>query len=223
MGAGKMYRVPATKSVDRRQNKDIVVLKKKVKKLENQREAKRWDVQTTPNSFGWNGAVYPLNEVPVGDADYQREGSDLYMSSIDLLGSVEKNIALTACTVRILLVNLKLPRAANITWAEIAQDAVPSGAPVIPTQLGTALAPNFQFNFGTRHGFEVLYDKRIELNETTQNSALFHIKRKLNRKTYFNEATTDVEKNKLFFCIISDENGANEPLIEFTSRIYFQG
>lgn len=195
-------------------------LEKKVKKLVNEQERKRWDVQSLPNTFNYNGAVYPLNEIPFGDNDYQRNGSDAYMSSINIRGAFQMITGYVATTVRMVLVNLKLPRGGNITWGEMAQDAI---AGTVPTQLGTSLAPHFRYNFGTRHGFEILHDQTYELNETANNSIKFNINRKLNRKVFFNEQTTQVEKNKLYLCFISDATGPGEPLVEFTSRIYFSG
>jgi len=199
-------------------------VEKKVRVLQQQIEKKRWDVQSLPNNFGWNGNVYPLSEIPEGTSDYNREGAQCYASSIHVQGAIEKNIGSTATTCRILLVNLKYPRASNITWAELAQDNIPSGAPVIPTQLGTVLAPHFNKNFGTKIGFEVLWDRKYELNETTKNSCTFEIRRSIKKKIYYNEdSTNQTEKNKLFLMVISDQNGAAEPEMVFTSRLYFQG
>lgn len=198
----------------------VKTIEKKINTLQAQVERKRWDIQSAPNTFGWNGSVYPLSEIPVGTNDYSREGSDCYASSIHIQGALQMNTNTIATTCRVLLVNLRYPRGGNITWTELAQDAVGG---VVPTQIGTNLAPHFHKNFGTKVGFDILWDKKFELNETASNSKIFEIRRPIKKKLHFNEDTNTSEKNKLYLMVISDENGPLEPLLAFTSRLYFQG
>jgi len=184
--------------------------KEVVKVLKNQAETKysiTLSNTNIANITSGSAQVVPLNAIAQGTTDTTRIGSEIGMKSLDLRGQFYNAAAFTttsnACTLaRVMIVKEKPALGSAI---QVGSLFAYGPTPTCPLNL-TARA--------IKGRYQILYDKTFTVgNQNTNNGQVsFHIKKKLNFKTYFRgtgATAADIDQNSLSMIVFTDNATTN--------------
>lgn len=225
---------PRRRGMKSKKNPSSKTLNKKIKKIQKLQELKYVDTyfNDTVDNTGSDAAL--LNSLQNGDGPNQREGNEVYFTSLQMRGSITVDPEwLQPTIVRLLVI---WDRQAN-GGVPVVTSALP-GAGLLANNIVTDLTES-PFTYEQQERYRVIYDKRFVLNpqmaQTTASGAvttvfpvsvLFKKKIKLSRTTKWTingAGITTINSNSLFFIAISNQpTGLVEPLVQVGFRAYFK-
>lgn len=159
-------------------------------------------ITDTPST---TGTVIPLSGIAQGDGSQNRDGLQVFPTSIEMRLNLALGLLATASVVRIVIYQY-LSRVS--TSVQDYFDATPT--------VQDFKAINQQYESRT------IYDRTYSLNSTGIPEKNFYIKRKLKGIIAYDGATgTDIAKNGLYMILLSDE-AVNQPTVLGTARMFFK-
>jgi hypothetical protein len=178
-----------------------------VKKLLNvERKTHDTTHSYTPSSAA--GSIALLNGVSQGDTAYSRDGGSVKMLNVNVKGSLNINGSATTTIVRAMLLYKKDNAGTAPTVADI---------------LGSGWTIDSHYAKDNIHRYQVLFDRRYDLDQAAKNQILFNINKPMRLKVRYSgtgTSTSDIEKNGLYFILVSDE-ATNTPSVVFKGRVTF--
>lgn len=230
----------AKRAYDDKQNKKIMNLEKKVKRIDNTAEVKYKDTlftTTIPNT----GNLMLLNGIVMGDQQIWRNGASIRMTSVQYRCTLFSDPnALTPSRVRIILFIDKQANAANPT---IAADPLTGANPALLNNAVINDLVNSPFQHENVERFKILSDKVYTLSTRTVNewdnavppannlavgyaieSRSIKKHKKLSVKVAFGDdgnTIASINKNSLFIFMISDQP-IELPSCSGGARVYYK-
>lgn len=178
-----------------------------------------WGAATYGDDTAAFAGMSLLNEIELGDRDYQRDGTKILMKSVRISG------------------NLTLPTSAGVTWAQVRMlvvyDKQTNGtAPLIGDILSSSKTGGGFDTFTTppnarnRGRFEVLCDRYFFLSKNQAYAIPLEFYRRLNHPVQYNgQANTiaDISSGGLFFLLFASFNTTESAVLwnGVTGRVTF--
>jgi hypothetical protein len=184
---------------------------KKVNQVSKAQEIKHYDLNFLgPFNLDWFGTAISMNVgIPQGLLDTNRIGDTIYCLGIRVKFVLDINTADRAMCRFILI------------WDK--EDSI-STADEMLSATGSVNVINSPFIVDDRHRYIVLRDKVVKLNNGDHRIRQVTMSKKLNKKTQFEAATTDVTKGRLKLFLFSniDATDASRPFIQGWSRLWYK-
>lgn len=161
-------------------------------------------------SIGYNGTVTSLVGITQGDGDGARTGNSIYVRSISMKGSIERNSAGSAI------------QKVRIMWLIDKQqvgDTVPAASDILDTT-GSAIAPLSLLNDTTVGRFTIL---KSRLYNVTSDKPCVTLNWNMSMRHHvrFNgSTTTDIQKGAIYMLVISDA-ATNLPTLDRFIRVSY--
>lgn len=155
------------------------------------------------------GAVTSLNQIAIGDDISQRTGQSILVKYLSFRGIVYRNSANQNETFRIMVVRDKSNQGSAPTCADILQST------------GSAFAPLSNLDLQWKDRFEILYTRTLTVSATNAEQVFKGYIRLQKHVKFDGTASTDAQKDSLWFLIISDQTGANLPSYRLYARTAF--
>lgn len=208
-------------------NKQIVNVKKSVKKIQNREELKNLDTLLNGTAINSTATFTLLNGMVLGDTSITREGDEIHCTSIQF-----RNIYNMVAT----NLNADINVRHIVFWDRQANGAAPAITQLLDTSVITLaiLAP---YNRDFQERFKIVYDKtfRVFANLADPANAATEVvssrvhkkaKKSLSRTTKYiagqNAGTVaDIASNSLFSCLVTD-NGTANITVQGGFRLYFK-
>lgn len=214
------------KTRDQKQDKEIAKLKKKV----GTPEVKYTDTAITGSSgfaLTTAGVILGLNFNAQGNQPFNRQGNQIKNLAVLIRGYITLTIAeLSERLVRVQLVWDKAPTGVNPTVYAATSNGT---AAINDNTTSTGLIPNVfaPQSVEYRDRFKVIHDRIIRLQWGADTQSLeipFHIYKKLNRITRFDQTAANVASlatNGLFIQFTVDNITSVAPVCNFYSRLFY--
>lgn len=192
--------------------------KKQVKRIINSRiEKKYYDSLLSAQTVTYNGTLQDLCLIPLSTSssdDTKRVGDQVIYYRMEINYAVFNATATTTNMVRVILFQWKqysTPTIGNILLNNN------------PDLVGTADAPLAFYNHDQRGLYNIIYDRRHNLNYTNTYFTSKHLvlKSKRIRKKIQYIANSTNGYNHIYFLIISDDGAISYPTYSFASRITY--
>lgn len=184
---------------------------KKANKVSAQQETKHYDLNFLgPFNLDWFGTVISLNVgIPQGLEDTKRIGDMIYCLGVRIKYILDINTSDRAMCRFILI------------WDK--EDSIATADDML-SATGSPNVINSPFIVDDRHRYIVLKDKVVKMNNGDHRIRQITMSKKLNKKTQFEAATTDVTKGRLKLFLFSniDATDASRPFIQGWSRLWYK-
>lgn len=158
-------------------------------------------VSSTPN-------VVSLSDVAQGDADTNRDGDQLSLTSIEFRGYIA-----TGDTTNVL-------RFIIFQWYPNDSFYPPTASDILLTAASGFISP---YSHDGRFQFKILYDRSFSMSTNWQPYLTFHkyVTKGFRRKIQYNAGgTTGV--NKIYLLLVSDSSAAPHPTISYYSKLNYR-
>ena len=184
---------------------------KKVNKLSKAQEIKHYDLDFLgPILLDWFGAVISLNVgIPQGLKDTERIGDLIYCLGVRIKFILSLN-TIDRAMCRFILI-----------WDK--EDSIATADDML-SKTQNANVINSPYIVDDRHRYIVLHDKVVKLNNGQNRIRQVTMSKRLNKKTQFEAATTDVTKGRLKLFVFCDQDVSElgRPFIEGWSRLWYK-
>ncbi len=183
-----------------------------VKKMINV-EYKFLDTSETLMQIGSGANIFQISNIPQGDTESSRDGSQVKVVRINIRGTVRMNDSVPSTNVRVMLICDKQTNSAIYLHGDLLQNTAVDLNIVSP------------LNLDNKYRFHVLYDKNFLYSNNGKFNSQFNINKNIQTRMRFDGATADIANitsSSYSLVVFSDENApAGQPFLTFTARIRF--
>jgi len=173
-------------------------------------ESKFFDTNSTNQGFDHSGVIGDLSDIPVGDTSSERTGQYVRLQKFKMRGTLISGALGTSYTARIIV----------LKWHP--NDSTAPNVGTILAAVGAASATSSDYTLERKLDYTILKDIFLCPKNTSNGNLTFQISLDLkNAKAQFEQAGTD-GSGKLYLLYISDCAPANQPTINWYTRLWFK-
>jgi hypothetical protein len=202
METKKSNKRASNSNYDAKLDNHIVQLAQKV--LKSKQELKSFDTGFSA-AVSTAGTLQKISTIPQGDTDSTRDGDQLNIVRIDLLGSFQFADAINA------------GRLIIFRWNQDDSSAAPVVADILQTL--TPYSPMNRDNLRAKK-FSVLHDQLCLVGATGPNISSINLKRFFPSKINF-QATATTGNGHIYVYMVSDSGAVTHPQFSYVARVWF--